>query len=141
MAMAIGLLTSCGPVKISQCNQLITIINRTSDDLSSIQPSSQPNPQQAEQMAAQLAQFSDNLAKHIQEIQAIEVDRSLQPLKDQLVASYQTALKNSKDLTVAVKAQNQPAAQAALKRLTSASDTEAKTLKEITNYCQAPEAR
>ncbi len=138
-AMMIGLLSSCGSSKISQCNQLITIINRTSDDLSSIQVSGQARPEQADQMAAQLDQFGGNLEKHIQEMQAIGVDESLQPLKDQLVSSYQTALKNSKALTEAVKTQNQPAAQTALKQLTTASDTETKVLQEISNYCQAAE--
>ncbi len=138
-AMTIGLLSSCGSSKISQCNQLITIINRTSDDLSSIQVSGQARPEQADQMAAQLDQFGGNLEKHIQEMQAIGVDESLQPLKDQLVGSYQTALKNSKALTEAVKTQNQPAAQTALKQLTMASDTETKVLQEISSYCQAAE--
>jgi hypothetical protein len=137
----IGLLTSCGSSKIDQCNQLITIVNRTTDDLSTIQTNGKVNIQDAAQMTTALEAFVGKLTKNTQEMQAIGVSEPLKPLKDRLVASYQTALKNSQALTTAIKAQDQPAAQTALNQLTSASATEAKLLQEVSNYCQAPEPK
>jgi hypothetical protein len=137
----IGLLTSCGSSKIDQCNQLITIVNRTTDDLSTIQTNGKVNIQDAAQMTTALEAFVGKLTKNTQEMQAIGVSETLKPLKDRLVASYQTALKNSQALTTAIKAQDQPAAQTALNQLTSASATEAKLLQEVSNYCQAPEPK
>jgi hypothetical protein len=139
--LAIGLLTSCGSPKIGQCNQLITIVNRTTDDLSRMQTNGKANLQDTAQMTTELESFVGNLSKNTQEMQSIGVEPQLQPLKDRLVASYQTALKNSQALTEAIKTKNQPAAQAALNQLTAASDSEAKLLQEVTNYCQAPEPK
>ncbi|MBE9028638.1 hypothetical protein IQ266_02555 [filamentous cyanobacterium LEGE 11480] len=142
VAISIGLLTSCNSSpKIAQCNQLITIINRTSDDLSLIQAGGTVNIQEAAQMANNLEKFVTNLEQNIKEMQTIGVDPALKPLKDQLVTSYQTALKNSKALTTSIKTKNQPAAQTALNQLTAASTDEAKLLKAISNYCQAPDPK
>jgi hypothetical protein len=137
----IGLLAGCGSPKIGQCNQLITIVNRTTDDLSRMQTNGKANLQDTAQMTQELESFVGNLTKNTQEMQSIGVEPRLQPLKDRLVASYQTALKNSQALTAAIKTKNQPAAQAALNQLTAASDSEAKLLQEVTNYCQAPEPK
>lgn len=101
-------LTSCTPSKINQCNELISIINQTSDDLQSIQSGGRANRQNAEQLTTELSQFVNNLDKNTQAMQAIGVDASLQPLKDQLVAAYQTALQNSRALTDAIKTKINP---------------------------------
>jgi hypothetical protein len=140
-SLTIGLLTSCGSSKIEQCNQLITIVNRTTDDLSTIQTNGKVNIQDAAQMSTELEVFVGKLTKNTQEMQAIGVSEPLKPLKDQLVAAYQTALKNSQALTTAIKTKDQPAAQTALNQLTSASATEAQLLQAVSNYCQAPEPK
>jgi hypothetical protein len=137
--LVIGLLSSCGSSKISQCNELITIVNRTSDDLSTIQTNGKVNLQDTAQMTTELETFVGKLTKNTEEMQSIGVSESLKPLKDRLVASYQTALKNSKTLTTAIKTKDQPAAQTALNQLSSASASEAQLLQEVRNYCQAPE--
>ncbi len=138
---AIGLLSSCGSSKINECNQLITIVNRTTEDLSTIQTNGKVTMQDTAQMTTALETFVNKLTKNTQEMQAIGVSEPLKPLKDRLVASYQTALKNSQALTSAIKTKNQPAAQAALNQLTSASATEAQLLQAVSNYCQAPEPK
>jgi hypothetical protein len=140
-AVTIGLLTGCGSPKIAQCNQLITIVNRTSDDLSRVQTDSKVNLQDTAQMTIALETFVGNLTKNTQEMQTIGVEPALQPLKDRLVAAYQTALKNSQALTGAIKTKDQPGAQAALNQLSTASTTEAQLLQEVSNYCQAPVAK
>ncbi len=139
--LSIGLLTSCGSSKISQCNQLITIVNRTSDDLSTIQTNGKVNLQDTAQMTTELETFVGKLTKNTEEMQSIGVESALKPLKDRLVGSYQTALKNSKTLTTAIKTKDQPTAQAALNQLSSASASEAQLLQEVRNYCQAPEPK
>ncbi len=140
-ALAIGLLTSCGSSKINQCNQLITIVNRTSDDLSTIQTNGKVNLQDTAQMTTELETFVSKLTKNTEEMQSIGVEAAFQPLKDRLVASYQTALKNSKTLTTAIKTKDQPTAQTALNQLSNASASEAQLLQEVRNYCQAPEPK
>jgi ABC-type transporter Mla subunit MlaD len=140
-ALAIGLLTSCSSSKVSQCNQLITIVNRTSDDLSTIQTNGKVNLQDTAQMTTELETFVSKLTKNTEEMQSIGVEAAFQPLKDRLVASYQTALKNSKTLTTAIKTKDQPTAQTALNQLSSASASEAQLLQEVRNYCQAPEPK
>jgi aspartate ammonia-lyase len=139
--LSIGILTSCGSPKISQCNQLITIVNRTSDDLSTIQNSGKASLQDTAQMTQELETFVSKLTKNTQEMQAIGVESRLQPLKDRLVASYQTALQNSQTLTTAIKTKDQPTAQTALNQLSNASASEAQLLQEVSNYCQAPEPK
>jgi hypothetical protein len=126
--------------KISQCNQLITIVNRVSDDLSRIQTDVKTTGQgqTAAQMAAQLDQFVASLDQSTKEMAAIGVEAPLQPFQQKLVTAYKTALNNSRALAVAVKANNQPAAQAALNALNAAGGGEAKILKEVSDYCQAP---
>jgi ABC-type transporter Mla subunit MlaD len=139
--LSIGLLTSCGSSKVSQCNQLITIVNRTSDDLSTIQTNGKVNLQDTAQMTTELETFVGKLTKNTEEMQSIGVSEPLKPLKDRLVGSYQTALKNSKALTTAIKTKDQPTAQTALNQLSSASASEAQLLQEVRNYCQAPEPK
>jgi hypothetical protein len=139
--LAIGLLTSCGSSKVSQCNELITIVNRTSDDLSTIQTNGKVNLQDTAQMTTELETFVSKLTKNTEEMQSIGVEAAFQPLKDRLVTSYQTALKNSKTLTTAIKTKDQPTAQTALNQLSSASASEAQLLQEVRNYCQAPEPK
>jgi hypothetical protein len=140
-ALAIGLLTSCGSSKVSQCNQLIMIVNRTSDDLSTIQTNGKVNLQDTAQMTTELETFVSKLTKNTEEMQSIGVSDGLKPLKDRLVASYQTALNNSKTLTTAIKTKDQPTAQTALNQLSNASASEAQLLQEVRNYCQAPEPK
>jgi hypothetical protein len=141
--LPLTLLSGCDR-KVSECNQLITIVNRISDDLSKIQTDVKTagqatgQGQTADQMAAQLDQFVASLDKNTQEMVAIGVEPPLQPFQQKLVAAYKTALNNSRALTTAVKTKNQPAAQAALNALNAAGSGEAKTLKEVSDYCQAP---
>jgi hypothetical protein len=124
--------------KISQCNQLITIVNQVSDDLGKVQTDVRASgpTQNADQMAAQLEQFTASLEKNTQTMGAIGVDAPLKPFQQNLVAIYKTALNNSRTLAVAVKAKNQPAAQTALNALNAAGAGEAKALKAIGDYCQ-----
>jgi hypothetical protein len=138
-ALCLSSLTAC-ETKISQCNQLITIVNRTTDDLGQIQTDANVNIQNSVQMTAGLNQFVSKLEKNTQAMDAIGVDQALQPYKQKLVTGYKTALKNSRDLASAVKAKNQTAAQQALNALTAAGPAEAQTLKELQTYCQAPQS-
>jgi hypothetical protein len=140
-----GLITAVGlsgcETKISQCNQLITIVNQVSDDLSKVQTDVRASgpTQDTDQMAAQLEQFTASLEKNIQAMGAIGVDAPLKPFQQNLVATYKTALNNSRTLTAAVKAKNQPAAQTALNALNAAGGSEAKALKAIGDYCKVPQ--
>jgi hypothetical protein len=136
--LCLSSLTAC-ETKISQCNQLITIVNRTTDDLAQIQTNAKVNIQNSEQMVAGLDQFVRKLEKNTQEMDAIGVDQPLQPHKQRLVSGYKVALKNSRDLVAAVRAKNQPVAQKALNALTANGPAEAQTLKEFQAYCQAPQ--
>jgi hypothetical protein len=120
---------------------LIVIVNRTSDDLSTIQTNGKVNLQDTAQMTTELETFVSKLTKNTEEMQSIGVSEPLKPLKDRLVGSYQTALKNSKALTTAIKTKDQPTAQTALNQLSSASASEAQLLQEVRNYCQAPEPK
>jgi DNA-binding transcriptional regulator YbjK len=135
----LGSLVGC-ETKISECNKLITIVNRTTDDLSAVQTEAKVNTQNADQMAAQLEQFVSKLEKNTKEMAAIGVDPQLQPFKQKLVNSYKAALKNSRDLAAAVKAKNQKAAQTALNALTNSGASDAQVLKELDTYCKAPQS-
>jgi DNA-binding transcriptional regulator YbjK len=134
-----GSLVGC-ETKISECNKLITIVNRTTDDLSAVQTEAKVNTQNADQMAAQLEQFVSNLEKNTKEMEAIGVDTNLQPFKQKLVNSYKAALKNSRDLAAAVKTKNQRSAQMALNALTNAGASDAQVLKELDTYCKVPQS-
>jgi hypothetical protein len=137
--LAVGL-NGC-QTKVSQCNELITIVNRVSDDLGQLQTDAKTNAsmQNTDQMAAQLEKFASSLEKNTQEMASIGVEAPLKPFQQSLVTTYKTALNNSRTLAVAVKAQNQPAAQTALNALNAAGGGEAKALKAIGDYCKIPQ--
>jgi hypothetical protein len=139
IACALTLLMGC-ETKVSQCNQLITVVNQVSEDLGRVQTDVRTGAQRqnADQMALQLEQFASRLDQQIKTMDSISVDQPLQPFKQKLVTAYKTALTNSRALAIAVKSKNPATAQAALNSLNTAAVGEAKLLKEMQTYCQAP---
>jgi hypothetical protein len=125
---------SCGESKVSQCNKLITVVNKAANDARSLGQSSGADK------TAQLDKFSqlaDKLDGYTNELNAIDLkDETLKGLRTQFIKMYRGTGASSRELVTAVKAKNSKAANTAVQALQVATAQEPKLVSDANKYCQ-----
>ena len=134
-----GLLAaSCGPSKVSQCNELIQVINTAVTEVQSVtqSPEASTNPEA-------LVQIADTADRAVEQMQAVELqDEQLLEYQQSFITMYQDTSAASRAIYTASQNQDLEAAQAALGQLQAATAPEPGLVNDVNAYCggQATEA-
>lgn len=128
--------TGCGPSKVSQCNELIGVINTAVTEVQAVtqSPEAATNPDA-------LNQIADTADRAVEQMQAVQLkDETLIGYQQSFIKMYQDTSAASRAIYDASQNQNLEAAQAALGQLQAATAPEPGLVNDVNSYCggQAP---
>lgn len=136
VASAVGItLVGCGPSKVAQCNKLIDVTNKATNELASLNQNKASNAAQATQ---QLDKMAGSLDKYATDMQGIELkDNKLQEYRTRFVTLYKDTATSSRQLVTAIQGKNPKAADGVLQKMDSGAKQEQTLVKEVNEYCGA----
>ena len=124
-------LTACSETKSDRCNRLISISNRTSQDVQKL-------PAKNLQPADRFTKAADLLERAAQEMQDLKpTDSKLLDLQQQLSTLYRQDSTNNRTLA---QSQNAKAVRTAAEQIQANSITQKNLVQAVNTYCQAPNA-
>lgn len=134
IALSFGLplvLTACSETKSDRCNRLISISNRTSQNIQKL-------PAENLQPADRFTKAADLLERAAQEMQDLTLtDSKLLDIQQQLSTLYRQDSTNNRTLA---QSQNAKAVRTAAEQIQTDSITEKNLVQAVNAYCQAPGA-
>ena len=123
------LITGCGESKISQCNQLIEMVNETEQTLGNITQSSPPDINALQDIADATNQAGT-------ELKAISLrNNKLNQFKSRFLEFYSKISEDAQTIVNAHEEQNMPDAEAAYKRLEATFETQEPLVNDINAFC------
>jgi DNA repair protein RadC len=129
---SLGLITaSCGPSKVSQCNELIQVINTAVSEVQAVTqgPEASTNPEA-------LVQIADTADRAVDQMQQVELqDEQLVEYQQSFISMYQETSAASRAIYEASQNQNLEAAQTALGQLQAATAPEPVLVNNVNTYC------
>lgn len=124
------LLTSCSETKVSRCNSLIQVANRTTQDIQSLPAQAIP----PKERFAKAAELLDRAARDVTDLKVN--DATLKPLRDQMIELYSRDRDSNRLLATSENAKEIRQAAESIQK----NDVIQKNLVKAANtYCQAPE--
>jgi predicted translin family RNA/ssDNA-binding protein len=131
LTAAISLLTtSCTESKVSQCNKIIQIANKTVTQAKSVTNNGQANDPKA------MLQAADAMEKASQDMKKINVkDQKLKDYQAGFMNMYRDTSKATRDFVAAFEKKDRPGAETALTNLQQATTPEKQLVTDINTYC------
>lgn len=118
--------------KVTECNQISTIVNQAAND--SIAASNSSNPDKI----SVLEQTATAIDRNATKLTALEIqDKSLVGFQTRFVKMYQDTVTASRSLVAAARAQDEAAMNQSLKTLEAATNQESSLVNEFNQYCGA----
>jgi len=129
------MLTSCGDSPISQCNQLVTIVNKATKEAQEIDRMSQAS--QGDK-TNELKKMTDRFQQFAKEIDGIKLENpEIKNFQKQFVDLYNQTSQSSQNLRDAIAKKNKSQVDNNLKAFGEISTLEAKLVEEVNRYCGA----
>jgi hypothetical protein len=135
LAIAVSLsLASCSGTKVSQCANMIKVVNQTVIDTKNITESG---------TNGSLATFEKSIgvfAKAAQDLEAVKIgDEKLKTYQTQFLTMYRGATEINKQIVEGIKAKKSTKVHEELRKYQNISSPERDLATGLTQYCQAPE--
>ena len=125
----VTIITSCGESKVSQCNQLIEMVNATERTLGNITQSSPPD-------INALQDIADATSQAETELKTVTLrSKKLSQFKERFLDFYSNISQDAQTIVNAHKTQNMPDAEAAYKRLEATFQNQQPLVDEINTFC------
>jgi hypothetical protein len=125
-----GYLSGCGETKVSRCNNLVSVANRTTQDIQTL-------PGQTLQPKERFAKAAEILDRASRDVGALKIqDATIQKLQTQLVEIYSRDRKNNQILATS---NNAKEIRQALQQIQQNDVLQKNIVKAANTYCQAPE--
>jgi hypothetical protein len=135
LAIAVSLsVASCSGTKVSQCANMIKVVNQTVIDTKNITESG---------TNGSLATFEKSIgvfAKAAQDLEAVKIgDEKLKTYQTQFLTMYRGATEINKQIVEGIKAKKSTKVHEELRKYQNISSPERDLATGLTQYCQAPE--
>jgi hypothetical protein len=135
LAIAVSLsLASCGGTKVSQCANMIKVVNQTVIDTKNITESG---------TNGSLSTFEKSIgvfSKAAQDLEAVKIgDEKLKTYQTQFLTMYRGATEINKQIVEGIKAKKSTKVHEELRKYQNISSPERDLATGLTQYCQAPE--
>lgn len=128
------MLTSCGDSRISQCNQLVAIVNKAAEEARDIDKMSQAS--QGDK-TNELKKMTDRFQQFAKEIDDITLENpDIKNFQKQFVSLYNQTSQSSQNLRDAIAKKNKSQVDNNLKAFGEVSTLEAKLVEEVNRYCE-----
>ncbi len=125
-----GYLSGCGETKVSRCNSLVSVANRTTQDIQTL-------PGQTLQPKERFAKAAEILDRASRDVGGLKIeDSTIQKLQTQLIEIYSRDRKNNQILATS---NNAKEIRQALQQIQQNDILQKNIVKAANTYCQAPE--
>ena len=128
------MLTSCGDSRISQCNQLVAIVNKAAEEARDIDKMSQASQGDKTNELKKMTERFQQFAKEIDDIKLEDPD--IKNFQKQFVSLYNQTSQSSQNLRDAIAKKNKSQVDNNLKAFGEVSTLEAKLVEEVNRYCE-----
>ncbi len=127
------MLTSCGDSRISQCNQLVAIVNKAAKEARDIDKMSQASQGDKTNELKKMTERFQQFAKEIDDIKLEDPD--IKNFQKQFVSLYNQTSQSSQNLQDAIAKKNKSQVDNNLKAFGKVSTLEVKLVEEVNRYC------